>query len=218
LPPPFYRTSLAYLLYTLLILLGIYGIVRLRLRMVEKDNVRLEKEIKKRTKELHEAQSQLFQAEKMSALGQMVAGIAHEINSPRAAASNYLFSLDKMLEEKIENPDDTALSYEDIKNNVLSKTSAALDRIGQIIEELLNFSRIEHKNLHYVDIAQMIESVLILLESEFSNRIKITTDYHHRNKDILLAGFIKPGFYEYYSKCNSVDSGRGQSRDCHQRE
>jgi signal transduction histidine kinase len=192
--PPFYRTSLAYLLYTLLILLGIYGIVRLRLRMVEKDNVRLEKEIKKRTKELHEAQSQLFQAEKMSALGQMVAGIAHEINSPRAAASNYLFSLDKMLEEKIENPDNTALSYEDIKNNVLSKTSAALDRIGQIIEELLNFSRIEHKNLHYVDIAQMIESVLILLESEFSNRIKITTDYHHRNKIYCWPGLLNQAF------------------------
>jgi two-component system NtrC family sensor kinase len=77
---------------------------------------------------------------------------------------------------------------------VLSKTSAALDRIGQIIEELLNFSRIEHKNLHYVDIAQMIESVLILLESEFSNRIKITTDYHHRNKIYCWPGLLNQAF------------------------
>jgi signal transduction histidine kinase/ligand-binding sensor domain-containing protein len=87
--PPLHRTTSAFGLYLLLAGFSGFGLVRWRSYALEKENRRLEGEVTKRTaeikrqaEEIQKTQAQLFQSEKMAALGQMVAGMAHEINTP----------------------------------------------------------------------------------------------------------------------------------------
>lgn len=80
--PAFWQTYWFIMLALVALILTIYSIVKLRTKRLNKQAKRLEREIASRTQELKAAQKTLSEKEKMAALGQVVAGIAHEINTP----------------------------------------------------------------------------------------------------------------------------------------
>lgn len=138
--------------------------------------------------ELKKAQTHLVQAEKMSSLGQMVAGIAHEINNPITFISgnmSYVHSYFQSLIELIEvyqqytSTDNIEIQQKineieldflktDIEDIMISVKTGS-DRIRDIVSGLRNFSRLDESHCKSVDLHEGLENTLLLLQHRFKH-------------------------------------------------
>jgi len=183
-------------------------------RLIREQNIQLEIEVSKRTeelqnsnttlnftlKELKEAQSQLVDAEKMAGLGQLTAGIAHEINNP----INFVTSNIKPLELDINDLYDVIQKYEEMDldqdihaqvasvekfkreididfikteiNSLLSGIGEGAKRTAEIIRSLKNFSRLDESDTKPVNLNEGLESTLVLLRSNIPAYITVVKD------------------------------------------
>ena len=146
------------------------------------------RELEEVNRQMQQAQAHLVQSEKMASLGQLVAGIAHEINTPIGSINSnndiLIRSVSKMREffnceqcpvEVRENPDVVKLMrvLEEINQN----NRIACDRIINIISSLRNFARLDEAERKRVNIHEGLDSSLILVHHQLKNRIEIVKDY-----------------------------------------
>jgi two-component system NtrC family sensor kinase len=112
-----------------------------------------------------ELEAQLTQSEKLSSIGLLAAGVAHEVNTPLAVISSYTQMLTKQLR------DDTRLAP------VLEKITQQTFRASEIVNGLLNFSRTSGAEFVSIDLNQLLHDSAILLDHQFKTaRIRIESE------------------------------------------
>ena len=134
-------------------------------------NIQTVKELQNTLKELKETQIQLINSEKMASLGQLVAGVAHEINTPVASIKSNNGIVAKLL-NSIE---DTELK--EMLTDVNEIDKEAINRISNIVTSLKKFVRLDEAELQEADINKELDLTLELIRHETKNRIKIIKNY-----------------------------------------
>lgn len=185
-------------------------------RIVREQNVILEAKVEERTHELSEAnhelnttlddlkqaQSQLVESEKMASLGQLTAGIAHEINNP----INFVTSNVNPLKRDVEMVLDALAKIEEISvsdapaaekqkqiqdykeeldfdyltleiKHLIKGINEGANRTAEIVKGLKIFSRLDEDDLKKADINEGLESTMVIANNLLNNKIQVITEY-----------------------------------------
>ncbi|MDE3211797.1 MAG: hypothetical protein KGM98_01075 [Bacteroidota bacterium] len=207
--PPWWQTWWAYTIYLLLAGLTVYGFTRWRIHTLKKEKEVLEDKVMARTRELKESldnlkttQSQLIQSEKMASLGELTAGIAHEIQNPLNFVNNFSeVNKEMLLEMKVEMNRGNIEDANEIADDVIAnseKINHHGKRADAIVKSMLEHSRSSTGVKEPTDINKLADEYLRLA-------------YHGlRAKDKSFNASFETHFDESIGKINimSQDIGR----------
>lgn len=177
---------------------------------------------------LQHTQSQLIQHEKMSSLGQLVAGVAHEINNPVNFISGNIVHVNHYVEDILKLLDTYRACYPDPESAVqtqaaeidleflrqdlpklLASMTMGTDRIRQIVLSLRNFSRLDEAEIKPVDIHEGMDNTLLILQSRLKSTsagysISVVKEYDHLPLVECYAGQLNQVFMNVLA--NAIDA------------
>ena len=184
--------------------------------------------------ELKAAQEQLIQAEKMASLGQLTAGIAHEINNPINFVSantqplkedltdlmRVLSAYDQLVQEK--HLEKEFVEIKKLKDSIQFETSIqevrkllegiedGAKRTAEIVKGLRNFSRLDQNVFRKANLNESLASTLTLLHNSYKNRIEIETDYGELPEVDCFPGQINQVFMNILSNAIQAIPEKGK--------
>jgi len=167
-----------------------------KVKEIEYKNVQLRTTLE----DLKKAQAQLVSSEKMASLGQLTAGIAHEINNPvnftyagalslKTDFNDLIQLLEQYRQITVENVAtvlplakkvEKEISYPEIKHEIdelLVSVKRGAERTAEIVKSLRTFARLDEDTLKKVDIEENLDATLVMLNSQYKDRIEIVKQY-----------------------------------------
>ena len=172
------------------------------------ERIKSEENIKKKNEDLQTAcndlkntQSQLLQSEKMASIGQLAAGVAHEINNPIGFISSNLnvlsgfgYDIKKIIEkyEELRRSNNQEKTWQELDNliqeidlnfllndfeNIIRESQEGTERVKKIVKDLKDFSHIDEAELKYADINKGLESTLNIVWNEIKYKAEVIKEY-----------------------------------------
>lgn len=196
-------------------------------QLLQSVNRRLEAKVRARTEELQashdelegayvrlqEAQGQLIQSEKMASLGQLVAGVAHELNNPLTFIVGNIAPIRDQLaairEIATRADDRPTLAICDDMAQILAVIASGAERTGTIVKDLRTFSRVEEGTTAVVDLREGLRVTLNLLRPRWKDRIAIHLALDDMPRVECDAGQVNQVFMNVLSNACDAITGTG---------
>ncbi|QPF75931.1 PAS domain-containing protein [Roseateles sp. DAIF2] len=185
--------------------------------------------IKQTNERLEEAQNQLLQSEKMASIGQLAAGVAHEINNPIGFVNSNLGSLRRYVEAllnllqayarrepaaadaelaALKRAADLDYIAEDLPQ-LLKESEDGLGRVKKIVQDLKDFSRVDHADWQEADLNAGLESTLNVVMNEVKYKAEVRREYGNLPPVRCLAGQLNQVFMNLIVNAAHAIEGRG---------
>ncbi|HTQ03493.1 MAG TPA: ATP-binding protein [Polyangiaceae bacterium] len=163
-------------------------------------------------RDLQAMQTQLVQSAKMASLGELVAGIAHEINNPLAFALSHLDTVLRSLgpvEAALhpETSDAARPHWEKVKSR-LGEMNLGLGRIRELVVKLRTFSRLDGDERGVANLKECVDSVITILGHRLKDRIKIEQDLREPGSIECYPGLLNQALMNLMA--NSIDAIEGE--------
>ncbi|MEI9952491.1 MAG: ATP-binding protein [Pseudomonadota bacterium] len=160
-------------------------------------------------RELQHAQAQLIQSAKMASLGELVAGVAHEINNPLAFTLAHVHTVERNLAAIAASwkPEAPLAPHWQRANARLQEMRLGLSRIQELVAKLRTFSRLDEGERKRVSVRESVESALTILQHRLGERIAVVR--HFGEPDVLdcYAGLLNQAVMNLLS--NAIDAIEG---------
>lgn len=207
---------------------GVYGLIDIHQLLLAKSHIH-----QLATKLLHQqTQSQLIQTEKLASLGQMVAGVAHEIKNPVGCILgntqflfNYYQDLNKLLNAYTEKISPKIDDIENIKNEIefdfiqkdlpelIQSIIVSAEQLNQLISSLKNFSYMSEIKPKQADIHECIDSTLLILRGRLKNKITVIKNYGKIPPINCYSGQLSQVFMNLFS--NAIEALEDSQEESH---
>ena len=179
---------------------------------IAKLNETLEARVEERTRELQDTQAQLMQSEKMRSLGQLVAGVAHELNNPIGFVHANLQLLDgyiRSLTEAQQSGGDVEKPRAAIRK-LLARSREGTERVKRIVLDLRTFSRTDQSELSDANLNEELARTLALMEPRFKGGIRVTTQFGALPRVRCYPAQLNQVFMNLLMNAGDALEGRGE--------
>ncbi len=176
-------------------------------------NVNLEGLVAERTKDLSAAledirmqQAQLIQSEKMASLGQMVAGVAHEINTPLGYANSNVQIVRELINGIEESVDEESKSEFDM---LLGDAQYGLEQISELVMGLKNFSRVDRSSTELFALNEGIDTSLKICQNQIKD-LEIVKEYGDLPDITCAPSQLNQVFLNLINNASQAMNGQGK--------
>lgn len=212
--------STSYLGTSVMAIFFFVAIVNHQSDKVHELNLNLERKVDERTRHLRETQAQLIQSEKVAALGHLVAGVAHEMNSPVGAVystQNTLASATEKLTQTLEDEHGIEIGESNKLSHIVNTISGASDvirssseRITGIVKRLKLFAQLDEADLQSVNLNECIENTLDMFQFHLKPAIKIRKELAHLPAITCYPAKINQLCFQLLSNANRAIEDTGE--------